>query len=386
MKDLYEIVILGEPSSSVLLELENSISKQLNNFDFHLNQEVKWSVKPHIIKPNGDKAMAAIYWGGANASSVLLTTLLEDAIPVLPVVSGLDKIKDEIPSALQCLNCIPVHEGYERIAATILECIGLLPQQRRAFLSYRREESSMIALQLYERLAAKHIDVFLDTHKIAYSEEFQSRLWHELSDCDVLIMLDTENYFSSRWTTAEFARAQAKNIPILRVAWPDVEQDKRTGTATNLQLASDDFKKKDSLLKPETLNRIDQSFERIRSKGYAVRNILLKSTLRSSVEQVSGSVVGYGLKNSMFVELANGKKITLFPTLGIPSSHSAYEALKVVKKMNGYNEDVAIVYDPIGIHNKYQEHIDWLNEQITVTRWIKSHMASWCFADWEEKI
>jgi TIR domain len=68
--------------------------------------------------------------------------------------------------------------------------------------------------------SARLFDVFLDTHGIAPAEDFQTMLWHRLCDSDVLVMLDTPNYFGSRWTSAEFGRALAKGIAVLRVGWP----------------------------------------------------------------------------------------------------------------------------------------------------------------------
>jgi hypothetical protein len=99
----------------------------------------------------------------------------------------------------------------------LLECVGLLPRQRRVFVSYRRDEARQAALQMFDALSSRHFYVFLDTHGITPAEDFQAMLWHRLCDSDVLLMLDTPNYFEGRWTSAEFGRALAKGISVLRI-------------------------------------------------------------------------------------------------------------------------------------------------------------------------
>ena len=77
----------------------------------------------------------------------------------------------------------------------MLESVGLLPRQRRVFVSYRRDEARQAALQLFNAFSAKLFDVFLDTHGIAPTEDFQAVLWHRLCNSDVLVMLDTPGLF-----------------------------------------------------------------------------------------------------------------------------------------------------------------------------------------------
>ena len=138
---------------------------------------------------------------------------------------------------LRPFNCLTFDgDGASRIASALLECVRLLPRQRRVFVSYRRDEAREAALGVFNSLSAKVYDVFLDTHGVLPAEDFQGVLWQRLCESDALIMLDTPNYFDSRWTSAEFGRALAKGISILRVAWPGVTPSARTSTATSLLL------------------------------------------------------------------------------------------------------------------------------------------------------
>src|SRR5690606_5931770 len=156
-------------------------------------------------------------------------------------------------------------------ATALLECAGLLPRQRRVFLSYRRDEARGAALQLFDAIAARHFEVFLDTHGIAPGDDFQATLWHRLCDSDVLVMLDTPGYFSSRWTEAEFGRALAKSISVLRIGWPDVGASPRTLTASQLPLTKDEVNQDTGLLSEAAIRRVCEHLETVRSQSVAVR-------------------------------------------------------------------------------------------------------------------
>lgn len=173
---------------------------------------------------------------------------------------------------LRPLNCLAYQvDGPQRVATALLECAGLLPRQRRVFVSYRRNESREAALQLFDVLSARHFDVFLDTHGIGPAEDFQAMLWHRLCDSDVLVMLDTPGYFESRWTSAEFGRALAKGISVLRVGWPNSTASARISTASRLDLDVSDIDAGTGRLTDDVVTRICFQIEALRSQSHAVR-------------------------------------------------------------------------------------------------------------------
>jgi hypothetical protein len=239
---LYELAVLGAPTGSILSELENCISAATAPFGLRLSEEIAWHVRPDTFDPAQTRPAAAVFFGAINAPVSNVEILLRRGIPVLPVVSDFDKVQEEIPSVLRPLNCLVLSvESVQRIASALLECVGLLPRQRRVFISYRRDKARQAALQLFDAFSARLFDVFLDTHGIAPAEDFQAMLWHRLCDSDVLVMLDTPNYFGSRWTSAEFGRALAKGISVLRMEWPDSTPSPRTGTTIPIELAPDEI-------------------------------------------------------------------------------------------------------------------------------------------------
>jgi hypothetical protein len=279
---------------------------------------------------------------------------LRRGIPILPIASTETAIGAEIPDRLKPLNCLTyAGHGAQRISTALLECVGLLPRQRRVFVSYRRDDAREAALQLFNALSARVFDVFLDTHGIAPGEDFQAVLWHRLCDSDVLIMLDTPDYFESRWTNAEYGRALAKNISVLRVGWPGVNASPRTATASRVDLAADEVHLATGHLSDTAIDRICAQVEIVRGQSHAVRSLNLFSNLQQAIECIGGTVTGVGLHNALYLTLPDGTDIVAYPTVGVPTSVTLNDAV-----VHAPGRTVAIVFDHIGLHRKWLEHLD----------------------------
>ncbi|WP_255000895.1 toll/interleukin-1 receptor domain-containing protein [Pseudomonas sp. S12(2018)] len=347
-------------------------------FDLHLGAEIGWEVDPAAFAPNQQRSAAAVFFGGAGADHASLQSLLRGGVPVVPVVSDLGRVATEVPEILRPLNCLCyANGGAKRVATALLECAGLLPKQRRVFVSYRREEARQAALQMFDALSTRHFDVFLDTHSIAPAEEFQTMLWHRLCDSDVLLMLDTPDYFSSRWTSAEFGRALAKGISVLRVGWPEAQRSARLATASLAELHASELDVESGKITDQAIDRICLQLEEVRSKSHAVRTVNLVSNLRIGIETIGGEVIGMGAGRGIQVRLPDDRMVVVYPTVGVPTSTTMHEA-----SMNSPDKSVAVLYDHVGLHPQWLSHLDWLGQHIQLTRWVKACEASWQFADW----
>jgi len=380
MSELYQLAILGAPTPEQIQELEAIVGPTLRSFGLELGQEVGWAVRPPDFDPDQHKSAAAVYFGGdLTADLVNITRLLKRGVPILPVASDTAHVAQEIPAQLLPLNCLSYAVGgAQRVATALLECVGLLPRQRRVFVSYRRGEAREAALQMFDAFSARLFDVFLDTHDIAPAEDFQTMLWHRLCDSDVLVMLDTPGYFDSRWTAAEFGRALAKGISVLRIGWPDSTPSARTATASRAELLPEELDLVTGRLADAAIERICLQLEEVRSESHAVRNVNLVSHLRNAVEKIGGRVIGVGPNRAVHIELLLGKKVVVYPTVGVPTSKTLHDAT-----IGSPDHSVAVVYDHVGLHPRWLEHLDWLGEHIRAAKWVKASEASWQFADWE---
>jgi len=375
---LYEVCLAGNLDATKVAEVRKAIEEGLAPQGKTLGVDVGWQVTPSIYSPPERVAAVVLFFGGADKSVLSFKDALKRGIPCLPIVSDLKNVSAETPTELTALNCIGYADsGPTRIASAAMEAIGLLPKQRRVFVSYRRTESREAAVQLFDGLSGKLFDVFLDTHGVAPGDDFQSILWHRLCDCDVLVMLDTATYFESRWTAAEFGRALAKGISVLRVAWPGVTASKRTTTAHSIDLAASNFAAT-GLLTQAAIDQIQQKVEELRSLSHAVRWLNMYSNIEQSVKKISGSIKGMGLYNSVHVILPSGKDVLLVPALGVPTANTLQAAESV-----GGGGTVAVVYDHVGLLPAWQAHLAWLGDRIDTVHWMKASDIAWQLAELE---
>lgn len=379
MPALYQLALLGSPTDSQVNELEAILGQAVGMFNLRLGNEVDWQVRPAAFNPDQQRSSAAVFFGGEDPPLANVSRLLELGIPLLPIASEIGRVGEEIPELLRPLNCLAYAAGGpQRVATALLECAGLLPRQRRVFVSYRRGEAREAALQLFDALSARLFDVFLDTHGIPPAEDFQTMLWHRLCDSDVLLMLDTPGYFDSRWTSAEFGRALAKGISVLRVGWPDATPSARTATASRAELLPEEVDPATGRLAEGAVERICLQLEEVRSQSHAVRSVNLVSSLRNAIETIGGRVIGVGPSKAVHLQLADERYVTVYPTVGVPTSTTLHDAAT-----NSPDQTVAVVYDHVGLHPRWLGHLDWLGQHIRATRWVKASEASWQFADWE---
>lgn len=334
-------------------------------------------IRPMRFAPAPRMPAAVAYFGAVGVDDPALTDVVKTRVPILPVASSTDLVSSEIPRALSSLNALSYGEGPERVTSALLECLGLLPRQRRVFVSYRRSEARGAALQLFETFSARQFDVFLDTHGIPPADDFQAVLWHRLCDSDVLVMLDTPTYFESRWTSAEYGRALAKGISVLSIGWPGVTASPRTSTASRIMLEPSDLDPATCQLSNASLSRICGQLESVRSQSQAVRHLNLVSNISQAIGCIGGTISGVGLHNTIYATLPDGMELAIYPAVGVPTSMTLNDAVSHLPDRN-----TAVVFDHIGLHEPWLRHLAWLGEHIHATRWVKVAEAAWTFAGW----
>lgn len=376
---LYSIAVLGKPTKAQRTALAGHLRKAVDRFRLDAD-DIEVVVDPAQFEPNARTSSAAIFFGGKGSAALDISNVLDIAtIPVLPVASKPEKVSKEIPAGLRALNCVfyDGQGGPERVFGALLECLGMLLRQRRVFLSYKRDESTAAAVQLFAELSARQYEVFLDTHSIAAGVDFQESLWHSLCDVDVLLMLDSPNYFASRWTAAEYGRALAKGIGVLRVEWPKAGPAIVAGTSSLAQLTDGDFRP-DLSLQPAALDRICDQLEDFRSLAHATRHLGIVGAVEDAVTRIQGHVEGMDAHRAMQIRLRSGKQLIVQPIVGIPTAVTLQQALERAGRLES-----AIVYDHMGIKPSWLTHMGWLAASVKGTRWIKSTEAAWDLAGWE---
>lgn len=379
MTYFYELAVLGQPDTRTMEALEKTVAAALDPFGLTLGQEVYWGVGHPRFEPAERRSAAAVFFGHEEANDEGLAWLIRHSVPILPIVSEFSRVRAEIPEILKPFNAIALSESNpERITTALLECAGLLPRQRRLFVSYRRHEARAAALQLFEAFSGRGFAVFLDTHAIAPAADFQEELWHRLCDSDVLVMLDTPTYFESRWTAAEFARALAKGISVLSIGWPETIRSPRASTASRVDLLTEDVDGSTGRISDQAIENICQHVEMVRSQGYAVRHLNLVSRLGGEIERIGGALLGVGPRKAVYLRLPDGREIVVYPAVGVPTALTLHAACETEER-----RAVAVAYDAVGLPHHWVAHLEWLGSHIRSGRWLKVHEAAWALADWE---
>ncbi len=370
---------MGAPSAAQADELIQHVAEAVAPFNLRIGRDIICSAFPYGFKPSHKSAAVVAFFGSVGVSEVGLDAVLRSRTPVLPVASSADLFAEEIPKQLQKLSCLFYDShGTPRISIALLECLELLPRQRRVFVSYRRDEARAAALQLFNALSSRLFDTFLDTHGIPPADDFQATVWHRLCDSDVLIMVDTPSYFDSRWTSAEYGRALAKGISVLRIGWPGVVPSPRTSTASQYNLKDDEINVATGSLTEQALENICIQLEVVRCQSHAVRSLSLFSNLQQGVERIGGTIAGVGLHNAVYVRLPDGNDVVVYPSVRAPTSISLQDAADRVP-----GRSVAVLYDHIGLAEAYLKHLGWLGENIKSVRWVRASEAAWTLAGWD---
>ncbi len=378
---LYELAILGAPSEDQVNALKKRLAIAADQFKLRIGDDISLVILPAEFRPNNRVAAAAVFFGGTDIVGCDLAEVLDrQSMPILPIASTGAAISVEIPPALRSLNCMFSDKAsMDQIFSALLECVGLLPRQRRVFLSYRRNEATTAAIQLFAELSARRFEVFLDTHGIGPAVDFQETLWHQLCDVDVLVMLETPNYFASRWTSAEYGRALSKGIGVLRVQWPDSTPSSTTGTASRVEVLAGELDAAGTLA-DGAVERICTQLEDVRSLSHATRQLSMLNAVQDAIERVEGRVDGVGANRTMHLTLRSGRRLVVQPTIGVPTALALQDALERAGSV-----ECAVVYDHIGLKRTWQSHLEWLASNIKGAKWIKSTDAAWDFGGWEAR-
>lgn len=385
----YQIGILGQPDDEQLGRLRSTLTEMVQPFGLTVGQDVNFLDSAHIAERETKSAFVGVYFGTDacdEQADGILSSLIHEHLPIIPVVTDLNKFSAQVPQVLRFSNGMALSSAgteLEALAAVVLECLGLLRRQRRVFISYRRVEAANAALQLHDVLGGAGFDVFLDTHDVRPAEDFQAVLWHRLCDSDVVVMLDTPGYFASQWTAAELGRALSKKISILGVVWPDHTPERQMQLREPIYLNANDLEGADGPLSFTAVERIREAVERLRSRSLAIRHTALAGAVSSAVMEIGGSFAGVGPYRAFTVILPNQRRLCLFPAIGVPTAETFQEIEEQAAAIAATGDETPVLaYDHVGLHQRYQQHLEWLQGKLGGNRTIRITEAGWTLGAW----
>lgn len=383
MKYKYQLILLGE-NKAVFDLLKHEIAKKFDELKL-IQDLLKIITKDNISEYSGAEPAYVIYSGDKNNLDATTLEILEKqklyGNIILPVFK--EEFIKEIPEVISGLNGVKYDDNISKICNLVLEGFELLRKSRKIFISYKRTESSNIAIQLYEALEANNFDVFLDTHSVDKGEEFQEELWHRMTDCDVIVMLNTTGFLKSEWCEKELEKAHLKRIGIFHLLWPDCDFEKFAHLAHSMKLKSDDFDTPlfadltKGRLKQPIVKEVINQVEAARARNLASRQ---DSLITDFTQAGYNYKIELNLQFSRYItqELASGKRIVYIPTVGVPQSINCQNSQRLIQRIERKEIDsIHLIYDDLSIRNYWLNHLDWLNKRLEIQTIKKQDFNNW---------
>ena len=139
-------------------------------------------------------------------------------------------VSSQLPERIGPLNAAIWEGDGTQVATLLLEMLGLVEKERKIFISYRRSETSALAVQLHTELVQRRFDVFLDRFAVPPGVDFQRRLDEDLGDKAYVLLLESPELRNSRWVEHEILYAHARRIEILALTLPGVRSSQLVST------------------------------------------------------------------------------------------------------------------------------------------------------------
>ncbi len=328
-----------------------------------------------------------IYFGntlGKFEDIKMLEVLVGNSTPILPIVTDLRNFTNQCPSLLINVNGFELRRevDIEKLVSVILEAFSLLRKSRKVFISYKRDESSTVAIQLFEQLEKNGFDVFLDTHSVRPGQPFQEELWHRLADSDVLLLLNTPGFLRSKWTTLELAKANALALGILQLIWPSSSLELGAQLTIPLQLTKLDFgnavffDRKNYLTEKAILN-ITSKVESLRARSLASRQYNLIAEFIAYARKL-GRIVSLQSEGYMTMDSISGNQIKIIPSVGIPQAITYNESESRISSITSEKlSNVYLLYDHRNVRDKWVNHLEWLDLHLPVKTIKVTNSEEW---------
>ncbi|HEX2204870.1 MAG TPA: toll/interleukin-1 receptor domain-containing protein [Longimicrobium sp.] len=211
-------------------------------------------------------------WAAGGDDHLVLPLLPRDAVP--PAL---------LPESLSLFNAGFWTDRIGEQVDAVLALAGLAPEERRIFVSYRQKEARELADQLFEALSWRHFDVFLDRVSIEPGVQFQRRLFDELAERAMVVILETKGILDSRWVVDELNFAKKYELGRLALH-PD--------GGTMVPLLDDEFREavpeadfdgEGKRLTAAALKRVVRRIVREHTRAHARRTYALRADLREAL-------------------------------------------------------------------------------------------------------
>ncbi|MGB8910163.1 MAG: toll/interleukin-1 receptor domain-containing protein [Candidatus Cybelea sp.] len=165
----------------------------------------------------------------------------DSCLPVFPI-SAKTQVSKLIPQAFSKINAAFWRSNVDECVPRLLQCVGLVNERSKIFISYRQIDYPGLAIQLFDALARLNFDVFLDSFRIDPGIDFQERLTAELGNKVAVLVIESPHIRDSPWTTFEAVTAKRYGLSLIGLLTPDGTPTEEIDDNDRVKLMSADFK------------------------------------------------------------------------------------------------------------------------------------------------
>ena len=318
---------------------------------------------------------AVVYLGNSigaqdEAVRIQMEGALNQQLPIVPLVRSTEPgdISDKLPSILRHLNAADWDTQRDVVLGSLLGVLGLGENERKVFISYIRQESTPLSIQLHTELTQRQFDVFLDRFTIPPGDDFHLRLDYELGDKAFMLLLESKGLRGSQWVQHEIAYAQSHRMQILAVTFPDIDESDLVSSideAFRVRLAPDDLTESGNL-RERKLQEILHQVEILHARGLRRKREQLIGSLQDKLRTAGCSCEL--LDNWAVISTAPGRRPSVFMvTPRGPQPQDLYDlhltrerAVSRYEPENGLDISAALVHDSERLYENQRNMLDWI--------------------------
>ncbi len=173
----------------------------------------------------GCRSVLAVVTGNGRISSriedLIDQWLTRQNSTVLPIPPAGADVRTILPSPQDRLGALFDPGPIEILVPDVLRAAGIGGDRFRVFLSYRRADAQDLADQLFDALAHRGFDVYLDRFRGTPGRSFPREIAEELADKGLVLVIESPQIHRSPWTLAEVSFALLFRLGLLAVTMPN---------------------------------------------------------------------------------------------------------------------------------------------------------------------
>ena len=340
----YQLKFLGTPY------FENEIISKISDKGIDVVSQVD-KLKPILYLYFGQSSCDA-----TNTSGLDLKELARE-LCVLPVVKDLTRFNELIPSDIRNLNGFKLKEetDVDALSNHILSYFGLININRKVFISYKRQDTEHLAMQLFDELVHRGFSPFLDSYSIEPGVDFQEYLKHELSDSEIMILLNSENFECSQYTMEEITVALQQGVGIVLVNFPNSKKRIKDLAQISEPIEMTDNPNKSKEYNDVEITSILDVVESYRARAFSKK----RSTLTTEVGKVYNLDKYQVLQNGNLYSSTDNLLIELITRT--PSSVDIHK-MDMGTKSSYTNTERKLIFNGTNCRRDVREHLMWLND------------------------